>query len=135
MLLLKWHQSITYQRLGTPLGKLGPMTSSELRVQNLGWVYHKLHFNTSLPFYESIKWNKQVAASIYCQSPTWRAKTSEQRRFTCNVIHRYLHNGHYPDGYTKSARQGYVQSAREFTTQVELNDMQPVFFDHLLYLY
>ena len=37
--------------------------------------------------------------------------------------------------YQVSQALGYVQSAREFTAQVELNDMQPVFFDHLLYLY
>ena len=39
---------------------------------------------------------------------------AEQGRFTFNDIHRYLHDGRYPDGYTKSEKLALRKRAKFF---------------------
>ena len=45
------------------------------------------------------------------------SETSEQGRFTCNVIHRYLRDGLYPEGYIKTDKQALRKRAKFFKTK------------------
>ena len=68
------------------------------------------HFTENL---NSDRWNNPVAV---CQSKSRMENDNqaEQGRFTFNDIHRYLHDGRYPDGYTKSERLALRKRAKVF---------------------
>ena len=66
---------------------------------------------SSVPVYEV--YNNPVAI---CQSEsrTENDNQAEQGQFTFNDIHRYLHDGRYPDGYTKSEKLALRKRAKFF---------------------
>ena len=56
---------------------------------------------SSVPVYEVYK--MEQSSSCQSKSRMENDNQAEQGRFTFNDIHRYLHDGRYPDGYTKLA--------------------------------
>ena len=93
--------------MGTPMGKWGPPTVRLPRVSRKATSRPV----SSVPVYEV--WNNPVAI---CQSESRieNDNQAEQGRFTFNDIHRYLHDGRYPDGYTKSEKLALRKRAKFF---------------------